>query len=111
MKFACRKLKGHAMIWWDHVQKDRTKKENTKINTWNKVEKNYEINFSSMDYAQTRFRRFKNLKQNLSIVEEFTHEFYHLSIRVDRQETDEQLTDYKVCELFEIFYSRWIEHT
>ena len=30
VKFACTKLKGHAMIWWDHVQKDRTKKEKTK---------------------------------------------------------------------------------
>ena len=30
MKFACTKLKGHAMIWWDHVQKERTKKENSK---------------------------------------------------------------------------------
>ena len=33
VKFACTKLKGHAMIWWDHVQKDRTKKENDKIKT------------------------------------------------------------------------------
>ena len=28
--FSCTKLKGHAMIWWDHVQKDRTKKEKEK---------------------------------------------------------------------------------
>ena len=31
VKFACTKLKGHAMIWWDHVQKDRTKKGKEKI--------------------------------------------------------------------------------
>ena len=36
-------------------------------------------------------RRFQNLKQNLSTVEELTNEFYQLSIRVDHQETDEQL--------------------
>ena len=26
VKFACTKLKGHGIIWWDHAQKDRTKK-------------------------------------------------------------------------------------
>ena len=39
VKFACTKLKGHAMIWWDHVQKDRTKKGKDKIKTWKKMEK------------------------------------------------------------------------
>jgi hypothetical protein len=42
VKFACTKLKGHAMIWWDHVQKDRKKKGKDKIRTWNKMEKNCE---------------------------------------------------------------------
>ena len=33
VKFTCTKLKGHAMIWWDHVQKDRTRKGKDKIKT------------------------------------------------------------------------------
>ena len=33
VKFACTKLEGHAMIWWDHVQKDRRKKGNDRIKT------------------------------------------------------------------------------
>ena len=33
MKFACTNFKGHAMIWWDHVQKDITKKGKSKIKT------------------------------------------------------------------------------
>jgi hypothetical protein len=86
VKFACTKLKGHAMIWWDHVQKDRTKKRKDKIKTWKKMEKRVEKN-----YAQSIFRRLQNLKQNLSTVEELTNEFYQLSIHVDHQETDEQL--------------------
>ena len=44
-----------------------------------------------LDYAQTVFHQFQNLMQNLSTVEELTNEFYQLSIRVDHQETDEQL--------------------
>ena len=44
-----------------------------------------------LDYAQTLFRQFQNFKQNLSTMEELTNEFYQLSIRVDHQETNEQL--------------------
>jgi hypothetical protein len=31
VKFPYTKLKGHAMIWWDHVQKERKKKEKLKL--------------------------------------------------------------------------------
>ena len=30
VKFTCTKLKGHAMIWWDHVQKDIKKRKRKK---------------------------------------------------------------------------------
>lgn len=40
LKFACTKLKGHAMIWWDHVKKDGANKGKGKIQTWSKMEKN-----------------------------------------------------------------------
>jgi hypothetical protein len=44
-----------------------------------------------IDYAHTLFRRFQNLKKNLSTMEEVTNEFYQLAIHVDHQEIDEQL--------------------
>ena len=47
--------------------------------------------FLPLDYAQTLFCIFQNFKKNLSIVEEFTHEFYQLSIHVDHKETNNQL--------------------
>ena len=68
-KFTCTKLKGHAMIWWDHVQKDRTKKGKEKIKSWKKMEKKLREKFLPLDYAKTIFRRFQNLKQNLSTME------------------------------------------
>ena len=59
--------------------------------------------YLSLDYEQTLFRKFQNLKQKLSTMEEFTHEFYQLSIRMDHQETDEQLaTRYVNCLKFSI---------
>jgi hypothetical protein len=45
VKFACTKLKGHTMIWWDHVQKYRVRKGKDKIKTWRKMEKNCESFF------------------------------------------------------------------
>ena len=49
------------------------------------------MRISLSDHAQALFHRFQNLNQNLSTMEEFTHEFYQLSICVDREETDEEL--------------------
>jgi hypothetical protein len=37
--FSCTKMKGHAMIWWDHVQKDRVRNIKDEIKTWSKMEK------------------------------------------------------------------------
>jgi hypothetical protein len=31
VKLGCTKMKGHAMIWWDHVQKGRVRKGKDKI--------------------------------------------------------------------------------
>jgi hypothetical protein len=91
LKFACTKLKGHTIIWWDHVQEDRVRKGKEKIKTWSKIEKQLRDFFFPLDYAQTLFCRFQNLKQNLFTVEELTNDFYQLSIHVDHQETNEQL--------------------
>ena len=74
------------------MKKNRVNKGKDKIQTWSKMGKRLHQKFLPLDYAQTLFCRFQNLKQNLSTVEEFTHEFYQLSIRVDHKETDEQLT-------------------
>ena len=44
-----------------------------------------------IDYSQTLFRRFQNLKQNLSSVQEYTNGFYKLSIHIENQEDDEKM--------------------
>jgi hypothetical protein len=42
VKFTCTKLKGHGMIWLDHVHKYRERKRKRKNRTWSKMEKNCE---------------------------------------------------------------------
>ena len=91
MKFACMKLKGHAMIWWDHLQKEQVRNGKEKLRTWTKMEKRLREKFLPMDYSQTLFRRFQNLKQNLSLVQDYIDEFYKLSMRIENQENNEQM--------------------
>jgi len=55
------------------------------------MEKKLKHKFLPMEYSQTRFHRFKNLKQNLSIVEDLMKESYEFSICVEHQETYEKL--------------------
>lgn len=89
MKFACTKIKGHAMICRDHLQKERIRNGKEKIKSWIKMEKKLREKFLPMDYSQTLFRRFKNLKQNLSSVQDYTNEFYKLSMHIEHQENNE----------------------
>jgi hypothetical protein len=63
-------------------RKTEQKKEKTKLELGARWKKNREICLPP-NYAHTLFRRFQNLNQNMSTVDELTNEFYQLSIRVD----------------------------
>ena len=91
MKFACTKLKGHAMTQWNHLQKEQVKKKNDKIKTWSKMENKLREKFLCIDYSQTLFHRFQNLKKNISSMQEYTNEFYKISMCIEHQEDDEQM--------------------
>ena len=56
-----------------------------------KMEKKLKEKFLPMDYSQTLFRRFQNLKQNLSSVQDYTDEFYKLSMHIQHQKNNEQM--------------------
>ena len=55
------------------------------------MEKELREKFLPIDYSQILFRRFQNLKQNLSSVQEYTNEFYKLTMHIEHQEDDEQM--------------------
>jgi len=40
MKIACKKLKGHALIWWDHLHTKHQRKGKDKIRSWENMKKN-----------------------------------------------------------------------
>lgn len=91
LKFACTKLKGHAMIWWDHVQQDRAREGKDKIRIQEKYGEKVVQKIYSLGLRPDPFCRFQILKKNMSAMEKLTNEFYELSIHVDHQETNEQL--------------------
>ena len=55
------------------------------------MEKKLKEKFLLVDYIQTLFQRFQNLKQNLSPREDYTSKFNKWSICVDQLETCEQM--------------------
>ena len=47
--------------------------------------------FLPMDYSQTLFCRFQNLKQSLSSLQDYTNEFYELFMCIEDQGNNEQM--------------------
>ena len=57
VKFAITRLKGHATIWWDQLQKSRTRKGKSKIKQWDKMVSKMKTKFMSKDYKLNSFKQ------------------------------------------------------
>jgi hypothetical protein len=75
------KLKGHAALWWDMLQKDRVDNRWGKIKTWTKMVRKIKEKFLPVDYQQNLCRQVKNLRQKETFVREYTEEFFKISLR------------------------------
>ena len=84
------RLKGHATLWWDELQADRSCKGKSKIKSWDIMIAKMKVKFIHMDDQITLFRRMQNLRQNLMIVKEYTEEFYKLNIRAGHRENNDE---------------------
>ena len=78
---AVTKLKGHASLWWEHLQIDRKSRGKEKIITWPKMVNKVKKKFLPIDYQVSYLRKMQNLKQRDMTVKEYTKEFYGLDIR------------------------------
>ena len=63
VKFAVRKLKGHAMLWWDGVQAERRRLGKQPIKNWSRMVAKLKGKFLPSNYQQTLFRQMQNLRQ------------------------------------------------
>jgi hypothetical protein len=68
VRFVVTKLKGHATLWWDMLQKDRVNNQLEKIKTWKKMVTKIKDKFLLVDYQQNLFRQVQNLRQRETFV-------------------------------------------
>ena len=53
VRFATTKLKGHVALWWDMLQRDKTKHRLERIRTWKKMVNKLREKFFPADYQQS----------------------------------------------------------
>ena len=88
MKIAVTRLKGHASLWWGHLQTDRQRRGKEKIRTWVKIVSKVKKKFLPVDYQVSLLRKMQNLKQKDMTMKEYTEEFYRLGIRFGHVDDD-----------------------
>lgn len=90
VKFICTKLRGHATLWWERLQKDRVAKKLDKIQTWDEMVARLKSKFLPTNYHQRIFRDCQNLRQKERTMSDYTDEFFKLTIRSERVEEEEE---------------------
>ena len=88
MNIAITRLKGHASLWWEHLQTNRQRRGKDKIRTLPKMVNKVKKNFLPADYQVSLLRKMQNLKQKDMTVKEYTKELYRLDIRYKHVDDD-----------------------
>ncbi|KAK4581406.1 hypothetical protein RGQ29_024882 [Quercus rubra] len=90
VKLVAIRLKGRASAWWEQLQIPRQRSGKVKIKSWEKMKKKLCEQFLPFNYTQSLYRDLHNLKQEGS-VEQYTEAFHQLVVRVDLNESEEQM--------------------
>lgn len=90
VKIIAVKLKRHASIWWENLEKKRQREGKSKIKTWEKMRRELTRKFLPSHYYQDNFIQLQNLRQKNLSVEEYTREFEKLMMKCDIHEREEQ---------------------
>jgi hypothetical protein len=80
VKIVVTRLKGHASLWWEHLQTDRQRRGKEKIRPWPKMVNKVKKNFLLANYQVILLRKMQNLKQRDMTVKKCTKELYRLDI-------------------------------
>ncbi|GKC56636.1 reverse transcriptase domain-containing protein, partial [Tanacetum coccineum] len=91
VKLVAIKLRQHASLWWDHVNKRRRIEGKSKVETWEKMKKLMKAKFPPKNHRQEAFLDYHNLSQQNMNVEEVINEFDKLRMRCDVVEEEEQV--------------------
>ena len=63
LKLVVTRLKGHASLWWKHLQTDRQRRGKEKIKTWPKMVRKVKNKFLLVNYQVSLLRKMQNLRQ------------------------------------------------
>ena len=88
VKISITRLKGHASLWWEHLQTNIQRRGKEKIKTWPKMVNKVKKKFLPANYQVSLLRKMQNLKQKDMIVKEYIEEFYRLDIRFGHVDDD-----------------------
>ncbi|GJZ58121.1 reverse transcriptase domain-containing protein, partial [Tanacetum coccineum] len=91
VKLVAIKLRQHASLWWDHVNKRRRIEGKSKVKTWEKMKKLMKAKFLPDNHRQEAFLNYHNLSQQNMTVKEVINEFDKLRIRCDVVEEEEKV--------------------
>ena len=62
VKIAITRLKGHASLWWEHLQTNRQRRRKENIRTWPKMVNKVKKKFLPTNYQVSLLRNMKNLR-------------------------------------------------
>lgn len=85
------KLKGHALLWWDMLYKDRVNNQIEKIKTWKNMVAKIKENVLPVDYEQNVYRRVKNLREKETYFFKYNEDFFRLSLQLGIKEPKFQI--------------------
>lgn len=78
-------------IWWEQTQAVRARELKRPMRTWKKLKKLMRTRFLPQNFQRVLFTKYRNCKQGLRTVEDYTLEFHRLASRNILKETEEQL--------------------
>lgn len=90
VKIVKSRLKGHALLWWDHLQAERWKKKLTKIMSLERMMEKMKENFLQREYKVQLHKKMQKLRQKDMDVLRYIEEFHKLDIRVAHDEEEEE---------------------